>query len=817
MTAAITTTPTTRKRASKAKTRKVKPVAQTAPGATVARETKDANGYQTFLASKRVIAQPAGFTIANEAIHTALFDWQRQIVRWAIQRGRAAIFADTGLGKTLLQLEWARQIAHHTGRNVLILAPLAVAQQTAREAAEKLDFEITVCRRQADVRPGVNITNYEMLSHFEPNAFVGIVLDESSILKAFDGKTRKALTTFAQGILYRLACTATPAPNDLPEIANHAEFLDIMSGKEIMALFFTQDGNTTRQWRLKGHARADFWRWLASWAVALRKPSDIGFPDGDFRLPPLTIEQHEVAGQPLPGHLFTVEAKTLSERRKARQSSMNERVTQCAELVNASPDSECWLIWCDLNAESRALVKAIPGAVEVTGSDTPEWKTQTALGFATGKIRALVSKPSIFGFGLNFQVCHNVAFVGLSDSWEQFYQAVRRCWRYGQQAPVRVHVITSETEGAVVANIERKERGASALMDNLVAEVAKTGLSAITAPATREETPYTESIAEGRDWTLYQGDSVLLLDAIESESVGLSIFSPPFPGMYAYTNSPHDMGNTRSIEEMLAQFRYLVGKDKLLRVTMPGRMCCIHLTQSPAFKHADGYIGLKDFRGEVISLMSESGWVYYGEVTIDKDPQVKAQRTKERGLMFRTLATDSSLMRMALADYLLYFMKPGDNPKPIRAGRSEKYHNPDGWITNDEWIEWAHPIWYGVRETNVLNVRQARETDDERHLCPLQLDVIERAIKLWSAPGDLVLDPFTGIGSVGEEALRLGRRFVGCELKESYWRSARDNLRRAERDANAATLWSLLDAPDTPEPSDASAHDIQPQEASVGA
>lgn len=745
--------------------------------------------YGDFLASKRVTARPVGFDVAAADLNPALFDWQRAVVRWALQRGRAALFEDTGLGKTRQQLVWAERVHAHTGRDVLIFAPLAVAEQTQGEGT-KIGIHVTICRTQADVRPGVNIANYEMLGHFDPSAFAGVVIDEASILKAYDGKTRRQLTEFARDIPYRLVATATPAPNDIMELVNYAEFLDVMGAKEILALFFTQDGNTTHKWRLKGHARADFWRWLASWAVALRKPSDLGYSDAGYILPPLTIEQHTVPGRTLEGRLFAVEAQSLSERLQARRESVADRVAACAALVNES--SEAWVVWCNLNAESTALAKAIPGAVEVTGADSREKKARAMLDFAAGRLRVLISKPSVCGFGLNWQHCRNVAFVGLSDSYEQTYQATRRCWRFGQTREVAVHYITAETEGAVVANIQRKEREAAEMMDSLVREVAAHTLLGASA-ASRDEMEYAEGQARGRDWTLYLGDSVHLMDALETESIGLTVTSVPFPGMYAYTNSAHDIGNTKSQQEMLAHFRYLAGREKLWRVTVPGRMCCIHLTQSPMFKHLDGYVGLRDFRGDVIKLMGEEGWIYYGEVTIDKDPQVKAQRTKERGLMFKTLATDSSLMRMAMADYLLYFMKPGQNPRPIRAGRSAKYGNPDGWITNDEWIEWAHPIWRGIRETNVLNVRQARETDDERHLCPLQLDVIERAVKLWSAPGDVVLDPFNGIGSVGVEALKLNRRYVGIELKRSYFDTAVRNLRDAERQASAATLWDAAD------------------------
>lgn len=748
--------------------------------------------YNEFLASKRIVIPDIGVDVDHSQICPALFGWQRDIVAWALRKGRAAIFADCGLGKTPMQLEWAKHVCRHTDGNVLILAPLAVAGQTVREG-QKFGIEVNVCRRQADVRPGINITNYEMLEHFDPAAFAGIVLDESSILKAFSGYYRQEITKFAAASSFRLACTATPAPNDLIEVINHAEFLGVMQGKEIIALFFTQDGNTTHKWRLKGHAKQDFWRWMASWCVALRKPSDLGYPDGDFVLPPLNIIEHVVkVDGPAEGRLFAVEALTLDERRRARQASTEARVREAARIVAEKPDMP-WLIWCDLNRESEALVKAIPGAVEVRGNDSPEHKERALLGFSNGDIKILVTKPSIAGFGLNWQHCCNVVFVGLSDSYEQFYQATRRVWRFGQPNPVNVHIVIAETEGAVRANIERKEREAAAMMDNIVRYMQGLQLDA----CTRQEMTYREDLATGEGWMMYLGDAYYQLDKIETESVGLILFSPPFPGMYAYTNSVHDIGNTTHIEQMIEHFRYFVDADKLMRVLMPGRLCCIHLMQLTAMKSRDGYIGIKDYRGRVIQMMEDATWIYAGEVTIDKNPQIQATRNKERGLLFKSLATDAAMMRMALADYLIYFRKPGENPAPIRAGISKKYNPTGGWITEQEWIEWAAPVWYrqtkyypgGIRETDVLNVRQAKETDDERHLCPLQLGVIERAVKLWSNPGEVVLDPFAGIGSTGYQALLLGRQFVGIELKESYWRTACENLRRAALECKQARLF----------------------------
>lgn len=746
--------------------------------------------YRAFLASKRITDVPSGFDVPAMHINDRLFSFQSDIVRWALRRGRAAIFADCGLGKTPMQLEWAKHVHEHTGKDVLILAPLAVAEQTCREG-DKFGISVTHCRTQSDVRPGVNIANYERLHLFAPD-FGGLVLDESSILKGFDGVTRKAITEFGSAIPFRLACTATPAPNDLIELGNHAEFLNVMSGKEIIALFFTQDGNTTHAWRLKGHARQDFWRWMASWSVALRKPSDLGYQDEGFILPPLRMHQVTVGAKAASNMLFPVEALTMQDRRSARRASIDDRMDAAAALVNASDVP--WLVWCDLNAESEALHKAIPDSVEVRGSDSVEHKEQAVKDFASGAVRVIVSKPSMMGFGLNFQHCANMAFVGLSDSFEQMYQAIRRCWRFGQQNPVDVHVITAETEGAVVKNIERKERQAADMMANIVHHMAGLSLGRQERDEMEYQTKVTHSTTheisgnpEQPDWTMFLGDAVEQLDAVEAESVGLAVFSPPFPGMYAYTNTPRDMGNVKSNTEMIEQFSFMI--PKLLRVMMPGRSCAIHLTQSVAFKGVDGYIGLKDFRGQVIQAMESGGWVYYGEVAIDKDPQVKAIRTKDQGLLFKTLATDSSKMHMALADYVLQFRKPGDNPHPIAAGISQKYGDGGGWITSEEWIEWAAPVWYrqsdaypgGIRETDVLNVSQARQSDDERHLCPLQLGVIERCVKLWSAPGDLVLSPFAGIGSEGYQALKLGRRFVGIELKPSYYEWACRNLADARR------------------------------------
>lgn len=736
--------------------------------------------YDSFLATKRVEDMPDGRSVDAAVLHDGLFAFQRDIVAWALERGRAAIFAATGLGKTAMQLQWAA----HAGKTTLIFAPLGVSRQTPREG-EKFGVPVNVCREYSDLRPGVNITNYERIMHFTPNGIDAMVLDESSILKSFDGQTRRLLTDFGAKVPMRLCATATPAPNDWTELGTHAEFLDVLSMREMLSLYFTQDGNTTQKWRLKGHAEADFWGWVATWGVALNRPGDLGHTEEDerFRLPPLNVEQVVVehSDPHATGTLFAMEASTLQERREARRNTLDERVAAAVRLIEAEPDEQ-WLIWCDLNAESEAITMAIPGAVEVRGPDTPESKENALLGFADGDVRVLVTKPSIAGFGMNWQRCARVVFVGLSDSFERYFQAVRRCWRFGQTRPVQVYVVTADVEGAVVRNIERKERQATRMMEQIVANMAERTREHLR----RDTMTYENDEAHGDGWRLLLGDCVERLRDVEPNSVGLSVFSPPFPSMYVYTNSPRDMGNVADVEEMIAHFGYLL--PELYRVLMPGRSVAIHLAQAQTRKRDGGEIGLRDFRGATIDVMTAAGFTFYGEVTIDKDPQVKAIRTKDRGLLFKTLAKDSAHMRMAQADYLLQFRKPGENPSPIPAGISERYGNTDGWITPEEWIEWAAPVWYrasenypgGIRETDVLNVAMAREDRDERHLCPLQLGVIERAVKLWSAPGETVLSPFAGVGSEGFEALRHGRRFVGVELKRSYFEMAARNLRLAE-------------------------------------
>lgn len=730
--------------------------------------------YSSFIESKAIRAIPTGL-LQHGNLPPILFPFQSDIVRWALKRGRAAIFADCGMGKTAMQLSWAQQIPG----KVLILAPLAVAQQTVREGG-KFGIDLTYSRGTCDAR--ITISNYEMLDHFDPSDYAGIVLDESSILKSYDGKFRSQIIERFKETPFKLACTATPAPNDHMELGNHAEFLGVLSRTEMLSTFFVHDGGDTSKWRVKGHAENDFWRWVASWAVMIRKPSDLGYEDGNFILPELVVHPHIVEAQHAPeGHLFALEASTLQERQQARKITTPERVAKVAEIVATKP-LEPWLIWCNLNTESQAAADSIPGAIEITGSDSIEEKESRMLGFSEGAHQIIVTKPSIAGFGMNWQHCPNVIFLGLSDSYEQFYQAIRRCWRFGQTKPVHCHVVTSDLEGAVVQNIQRKEQDAARMAEGMVSHMRQLNEQEIRGTV-RTGTDYKTNHASGDGWDFHLGDCVEVVGKIPSDSIGYSIFSPPFASLYTYSASDRDMGNCRDADAFYKHFRYLTGE--LYRVMMPGRNLSFHCMNLPYSKERDGFIGIRDFRGELIRMFQDEGFIFHSEVCIWKDPVTAMQRTKAIGLLHKQIKKDSTISRQGIPDYLVTMRKPGANPEPVT-------HTNETFPVQ-LWQKYASPVWMDINPSDTLQKESAREEKDERHICPLQLQVIQRGIDLWSNPGDLVLSPFGGIASEGFMAVKMGRRFVGAELKESYWVQGCRNLKSAEQ-AEHGGLFDAINA-----------------------
>lgn len=720
----------------------------------------DEVSYDAFLKSKQ--RQWDGCGIEPKPLPDLLFPFQQVLTRWALKKGRACLWADTGLGKTLMQVAWAAQIP----ARVLILAPLCVGAQTKREA-KKLGIVIS------DLGSGerIEITNYEKLHLAKPENYTGVVLDESSILKSVDGKTRSLLIAMFERTPYKLCCTATPAPNDIAELANHCEFLGIMKRTEMLATFFVHDQDG---WRLKGHATQAFYRWLVSWGIFLRKPSDLGFSDDGYNLPPLNIHQ-VIVGQSDPskrGTLFPGMTDGIKGRLRVRQATIAEKVEAAVRIVKDS--NEPCLIWCGLNPEQDAIAKALPDAVSVQGADDEGEKESRLLAFLQGQSRLLITKPRIAGFGLNMQHCARMIFVGMGDSYEQYYQAIRRCYRFGQMKPVDVHIIVSEDEVEVVENVKRKEAEAQTIAAGLIEHMAALEREEI-GVSKKQTQEIVRRKADGNGWTMYNGDCVEVMAELPADSVDLSVFSPPFAALFTYTNSEHDIGNCSDRTEFLAHFKFAV--EQLFRVTKPGRLSCVHIAQVASTLVSHGVIGVIDLRGKIIDLFIECGFVYHGDVTIDKDPQAQAIRTHSKALLFVQLKKDASWLRPALADYILVFRKAGENAEPI---------HPD--ISNEDWIEWARPIWYGIRESDTLNVREATGDKDERHICALQLSTIERCIRLWSNQGDTVLSPFGGIGSEGYQAIRHKRKYIGIELKPEYYETALKNLKRAESETHDQPL-----------------------------
>ena len=736
-----------------------------------------ATTYKKFLEGKKMKILNDGFE-TTYPIHPMLFDFQKDIVIWALKKGRAAIFASCGLGKTIMQLTWADHICKYTNANVLILAPLAVTTQTKREG-ENIGVNVNICRKQEDVTDGINITNYELFHKFDMSKFSGIVLDESSILKNFEGKYKNLIVEVCSGIQYKLACTATPAPNDYMELGNHAEFLNVMKRSEMLAMFFVHDGKDTAKWRLKRHAENLFWEWLCSWAVMIDKPSDLNYSDNGHILPKLNIFEVFVSSNPTEEELFVIEAETLQERQKARRVSINDRILETQKIIGNS--NESWLVWCNLNDESGGVTKAING-VEIAGRHDLQYKVDNMIAFSNNEIKRLITKPHIAGFGLNWQHCHNIIFLGLSDSYESFYQATRRCWRFGQKNEVNVYIILSEREGSILQNIKRKEDDFKKMIKGMVNHMKELNTTEIHSHTEIKQIGINTDMINEDNWIMYRGDCVNVTDEINDNTIDFSIFSPPFSSLYTYSDMTEDMGNNINDDAFFQHFGYLI--NNLHRTIKQGRLCAIHCMNLPLMKVRDGEIGLKDFRGDIIRAFQKVGFIYHTEVVIWKSPVVEVTRTKALGLLHKQIQKDSAMCRVGMPDYLIVMRKPGDNANRI-------VHTKEDFPVS-QWQQWASPIWMDIRQGNTLQKESARQEKDEKHICPLQLDVIERALTLWSNKGDTVLSPFAGIGSEGYMSIKMGRKFIGIELKQSYFEQAVGNLRNISNKVNQQDLFSLF-------------------------
>jgi hypothetical protein len=520
----------------------------------------------------------------------------------------------------------------------------------------------------------------------------------------------------------------------------------------------------------------------------VRTPSDIGYPDDGYALPPLEVAHHSVGYVEVPpsdGRLFAPADVSATQMHETLRASSPARAAQAATLIAAEPD-EAWLVWVNSDYDADAMLAVIPDLVDVRGSMSQPAKTDALLGFADGRIKRLMTKPSLAGFGMNWQHCARVIYGGLSFSYEQYYQALRRTWRFGQARPVHVHVLCSDNEWPILRRLSEKAEQHETLKASMVSE-SKHALQAELRQETRlVQTTGVQEKATGIGWELWRGDSVQAIEEVPDNTIGLTVCSPPFSNLYVYSDALEDMGNSRDHEEFFEHFRFLA--RGLLRATIPGRIAAMHCKDLPRYKGRDGAAGLYDFPGDMIRMFESEGWQFHSRVTIWKDPVIEMQRTKNHGLLYKQLRKDSSASRQGMADYVIAFRKCGDEeyPEPVTHTRED--------FPLDQWQKWASPVWDDIQQTRVLQYQQGKDDADERHICPLQLEVIERCVALWSNRGDLVFSPFAGIGSEGHEAVRMGRRFLGVELKPSYFGMAQRHLKQAERAGSQTSLFADVEA-----------------------
>lgn len=721
--------------------------------------------YEEFLKSKTKQFIESGFDVDEKDLNPNLFDFQKFIVKKALKKGRFAIFADCGMGKTIMQLSWANAVYNYTKKKVLLLAPLAVKGQTLEEA-KKFNIDLK----------SFDVVNYEQLVNTDVSIYSGVVLDESSILKNYQGSTKELIINTFKDFNYKLACTATPSPNDHIELGNHSEFLNVMRLKEMVSIFFINDAfnkdHTISKWRLKKHSEKDFWKWVSSWSIMISNPSDIGFDGSTYILPELKINELQIeVNKQENGKLFNDIKVSATDFYKELRVTQEDRCKAVAEIVNNSKES--FIIWVKSNDEEKEICSLISDAVSVNGSDKPELKEKMLLGFGKNEFRVLVTKTKIAQFGLNYQHCNNQIFLSFDFSFEGLYQAIRRSWRFGQKNEVNITLVTVETMGNVIESIKDKQLKFEKMQKEMQ-------LAMNEANGVIDITNNLFETVKGIDWTLVNGDSTQYIKTLEDESIDYSFFSPPFSDLYMYSDDPRDMSNNKSYQDFFKHFEFLI--PELLRVLKNGRLVSMHCTQLSTSKGKDGKLEIVDFRGDLIRAMQKYGFIFHAEVVIWKDPKIIAQRTKNMQLLHATTKKDSTVNRMGFPDYILSFKKEGENLEPVN-------HDKNG-LPFDYWCKIAEPIWLegDIDASDVLNIKDAKAEKDEKHMTPTQLEPIKRLLELYTNPNDIVFSPFNGIGSEGVVSIANGRRYLGVELKKSYFDLSCKYLTNEELKKNQLTL-----------------------------
>jgi DNA modification methylase len=704
--------------------------------------------YKEFLETKKKSFIESGFEVHESNLNENLFDFQKYAIKTALKKGRFALFFDCGLGKTLMQLSWSEAVFNETFKKVLILAPLAVVEQTKDEA------------KKFNINPDCfDITNYDQLKNIENiNQYSGVVLDESSILKGRDGKLSSLIISTFKNTPYKLACTATPSPNDHMELGQHSEFLGAMAYLEMLAMYFVHDGGETSKWRLRKHAKDPFWKYVCTWSMACDKPQTLGFEHCGYDLPEIEFIEHIISVENNTQSLFGDVAVSATDLHKDLKRSFNARIEKTKELVNNS--NEQWLIWTLKNDEADILSKEIKNSVNVQGSDTPEYKAKHLNGFAKKEFQNLITKTSIASFGMNYQNCCNMVFTSYDFKFEAFYQAVRRSYRFGQKNKVTVHILVPESQTNVRQTILDKQQRHFEMIQEMAKYSSETDYK-----TAKSKVNIMKKEIKTNDYHILNGDCVEESKKLKDKSADLVVFSPPFAELYVYSDKEQDMGNVSDYKQFEQHFKFLI--PELKRVLKPGRICAIHCMDLPIQKGKEGYIGLRDFSGMLIQWFQELGFIYHSRVSIWKNPVTEMQRTKALGLLHKTIKKDSSMTRVGIPDYVLFFRNDGENETPITHQDTDPSRLD--YLPVDLWQKYASPVWYDIDYSRTLQYRSGRDGNDEKHICPLQLDTIERIIHLYSNQGETVFSPFGGIGSEGFQAIKMGRKSISIELKESYF------------------------------------------------
>lgn len=726
--------------------------------------------YKEFLQSKITKYQNSGFEIDEKELNTNLFPFQKLCVKQSLKKGKYALFLDTGLGKTICQLEWANQVTLKTNKPVLILAPLAVSGQTIQEGKK---FNIHVEKLKSDVfGQGIYITNYEQLPNIDCSQFVGIVLDESSILKNYTGTYKRLIIKEFEHTQYKLACTATPSPNDYNEIGNHSEFLNVLDAPDMRSRWFIRDEGMNN-YRLKKYAKIDFFAWINSWCIFACKPSDLGYDDDGFILPGLEYDEQLIETDSRDNYkLFNDVAVNATNFNSELRFTKKERIAKVISILEKQK-TDHYIIWVKQNEEADYLKSQLKQIgykdgsdfVEVRGNETSEIKESKLLGFADGKYRILITKSKIAQFGMNFQICHNQIFAALDFSFESLYQSIRRSYRFGQKEIVKIHLITVDTMQNVIATILKKEKAFNEMKTEMNKEINNIEHGLVM--------DYIKEEVKTKDYHLIKGDSCQEIKHIESDSIDFSVFSPPFESLFTYSNNICDLGNCKSSDEFFEQYEFMM--HDLYRIIKPGRLVAVHTKDLARYKNSSGYTGLYDFTSKNHRLFEKVGFKYHSKVTIWTDPVLEMQRTKTQRLLYKQLRKDATYSGVGLPEYLTIFRKwegSEEDWNPVTNKTSENF-------PLDLWQKWASPVWFDIRRTDVLNNREGTDQGDEKHIAPLQLTVIDRAIKMWTMEGETVFTPFLGIGSEAYMAIKNKRFGIGIELKDSYFNVAVKNCNNA--------------------------------------